>query len=129
MIAEAAAGLGEAIDVEGVYSETLAGLYDGVSREEIAKGAVLAARARTEREPEYANLAARLRLIQVYSEALGEPVSLHEMERLYAERFEGYLRRGVEARLLDPALLSFDLPALAAELTADRDLAFAFMGV
>ena len=129
MIAEAAAGLGEAVDVEGVYREMLAGLYDGVSREEIAKGAVLAARARTERAPEYAYLAARLLLTQVYSEALNAPVSLHEMGHLYRERFEVYLRRGVEARLLDPALLSFDLSSLAGELHAERDLAFAFMGV
>src|SRR5690606_21723853 len=61
--------------------------------------------------------------------ALGTPVSLHEMERLYGERFESYLRRGVEARLLDPALLDFDLAPLAAEIRAERDLAFAFMGV
>jgi ribonucleoside-diphosphate reductase alpha chain len=128
MIAEAAAGLGE-VDVEGVYREMLAGLYDGVSREEIARGAVLAARARTERAPEYAYLTARLLLLQVYSEALDAPVSLHEMGHLYRERFERYLQRGVEARLLDPALLSFDLSALAGELHADRDLAFAFMGV
>ncbi len=129
MISEAAAGLGPVIDVEAVYREMLAGMYDGVTREEIAKGAVLAARARTEREPEYAYLAARLLLTQVYSEALGAPVSLHEMERLYGERFESYLRRGVEARLLDPALLDFDLVPLAAEIRAERDLAFAFMGV
>ena len=59
----------------------LAGLYDGISREEIGKAAVLAARARTEREPEYAHLAARLLLVQMYGEALGGHRSLHEMER------------------------------------------------
>ncbi len=128
-ISEAAAGLGAAVDVEAVYREMLASLYDGVSREEIGRAAVLAARARTEREPEYAYLAARLLLTQVYAEALGAPVALHEMERLYGARFKAYLRRGVEAGLLDPALLDFDLPRLAGELRAERDLAFAFMGV
>jgi ribonucleoside-diphosphate reductase alpha chain len=128
-IAEAAAGLGGRVDVEAVYRDMLAALYDGVSREEIAKAAVLAARARTEREPEYAHLAARLLLAQLYSEALAAPVALHEMERLYGKRFESYLRRGVAARLLDPALLEFDLSRLAGELRAERDLAFALMGV
>ena len=65
-----------------------------------------------------AYLAARLLLIQVYSEALGAPVSLHEMDRLYEERFEAYLERGINACLLDGALLSFDIPVLAAELRA-----------
>jgi len=128
-IAEAAAGLGAAVDVEAVYREMLAGLYDGVSREEIGKAAVLAARARTEREPEYAYLAARLLLTQVYAEALGAPVALYEMERLYGARFDAYIRRGIAAGLLDPALLDFDLPRLAGELRAERDRAFAFMGV
>src|SRR5690606_11022241 len=128
-IVEAADGLGSVIDVDEIYEDMLRGLYDGVSREEIAKAAVLAARARTEREPEYSYLAARLLLVQIYSEGLSTPVSLPEMERLYPEQFETYLRRGVEARLLDPALLEFDLPTLASELRPERDLTFAFMGV
>lgn len=129
LIAEAADGLGSVVDVDEIYEDMLRGLYDGVSREEIAKAAVLAARARTEREPEYSYLAARLLLVQIYSEGLSTPVSLPEMERLYPEQFETYLRRGVEARLLDPALLEFDLPTLASELRPERDLTFAFMGV
>ena len=129
LIVEAAAGLGPAIDVDSVYGEMVAGLYDGVSREEIAKSAIFAARSRTELEPAYTYLAARLLLIQMYGEAIGAPVALHDMERLYTQRFRDYLRRGVDAGLLDPALLTFDLPQLATELKAERDLAFAFMGV
>jgi ribonucleoside-diphosphate reductase alpha chain len=128
-IAEAAAGLGAAIDVDGVYHDLLASLYDGVTRPEIAAAAVLAARARTEQEPEYSSLAARLRLAQMYLEALGNTVGLREMEQLYADRFEAYLRRGVQAGLLDPALLEFDLPVLSEALRAERDLGFAFLGV
>ncbi|MDR0788093.1 MAG: ribonucleoside-diphosphate reductase subunit alpha [Gemmatimonadota bacterium] len=128
-IAEAASGLGPAVDVEAVYREMVAGLYDGITREEISKAGVMAARARTEREPEYAWLAARLMLIQLYTEALGTPVSLRDMELRYPGSFEGYLHRGVTAGLLDPALLNFDLPRIAGELRAERDLAFAFLGV
>jgi ribonucleoside-diphosphate reductase alpha chain len=128
-IAEAAAGLGAAIDVDGVYHNLLASLYDGVTRPEIAAAAVLAARARTEQEPEYSSLAARLRLAQMYLEALGNTVGLREMEQLYADRFEAYLRRGVQAGLLDPALLEFDLPFLSEAIRAERDLGFAFLGV
>lgn len=129
MIEEAAAGLGDAVDVEGVYRDLLAALYDGVTRKEIGRAAVMAARARTEREPEYAYLAARLLLTQLYAEALAAPVALHEMARLYSERFEAYLRRGVQAELLDPALLEFDLPRLAAALRPERDLSFALLGL
>ena len=67
-------------------------------------------RRRTEREPEYAYLAARLLLTQLYAEALAAPVALQEMARLYSERFEAYLRRGVQAELLDPALLEWEAP-------------------
>src|SRR5690606_14146576 len=129
MIEEAAAGLGDAVDVEGVYRDLLAALYDGVTRKEIGRAAVMAARARTEREPEYAYLAARLLLTQLYAEALAAPVALQEMARLYSERFEAYLRRGVQAELLYPALLEFDLPRLAAALRPERDLSFALLGL
>src|SRR5690606_24433272 len=89
-IAEAAVGLGPAVDVEAVYREMLGSLYDGITRDEIAKSAVLAARARMEREPEYTYLAARLLLVRVYAEALDTSVALHEMERIYGARFERY---------------------------------------
>jgi len=129
IVVDAAHGLGSAVDVDGVYRETLASLYDGVTRDEINKALVLAARARTDREPEYAQLAARLRLDDMYAEAIGRPVTRRDMTAAYEKSFADYLERGISCGRLDPRLRDFDLPALAAALRPDRDLAFSFMGV
>lgn len=128
-LSSTAEGLGPAIDLDEVYSETLATLYDGVSRRELGRAAILVARARIEREPEYAYLAARLLLDELYSEAIGQPTARHEMQGLYATRFVPYLERGVRAGLLDPRLLEFDGEPIASALVPDRDLDFAFIGL
>ncbi|MHB1168437.1 MAG: ATP cone domain-containing protein, partial [Longimicrobiales bacterium] len=107
-IAEAARGLGEGVDVERVYRETLASVYDGITRTELSRAAILAARSHIEEQPEYTYLAARLLLEQLYAEALERPVAASEMEQLYAESFPTYLRHGVACGRIDPRLLDFD---------------------
>jgi len=128
-IAGAARGLGDAVDVERVYRETLASVYDGITRLELSRASILAARSHIEEQPEYTYLAARLLLDQLYSEALERPVAGGEAEQLYAERFVAYLKTGVACGRLDPRLIEFDAARLAAALRPDRDRAFAFMGV
>ena len=127
-IASAAEGLGRHVDAKHVYRDTVAGLYEGVTRAEVSQAAILAARARVEHGPEYSYLAARLLLDRVYAEALGRPVVRHEMPTLYAKRFPAYLEHGVACGRLDRRLLAFDIDALASALRADRDGAFAFLG-
>ncbi len=126
---DAARGLGPEVDVEAVYSETIAVVYDGISAAELATASILAARSRIERAPEYTYLAARLLLAEVYAEALGRRVTRHEMRRFYVTEFSRYVGRGIAAGRLDAALESFDLPRLAAAIDASRDDTLAFMGV
>ena len=51
------------------------------------------------------------------------------MRSRYAEYFPGFIKKGVEAELLDPRLLEFDLARLGAALKADRDLQFDYLGL
>src|SRR5690606_24146369 len=55
-ITEAAAGHGDAIDVEAILEETIRNLYDGVPVDEVYKSAILAARARVEIDPSYSQV-------------------------------------------------------------------------
>jgi ribonucleoside-diphosphate reductase alpha chain len=129
MITDAARGLGPQVGVDAVYRETLASVYDGISREELSRAAIMAARSHIEEQPEHTYLAARLLLNELYAEALRKPVSHGEMEQQYVELFPSYLREGVGCGRLDPRLLEFDVAPLAGALRAERDRAFAFMGV
>jgi ribonucleoside-diphosphate reductase alpha chain len=128
LIAEAALGLTPAVDPVAVADAALASSYDGVTRAEVGASAILAARARVEQAPEYATLAARLLLGNLYGEVLGRPVTYGEMRTLYRTHFAAYLSHGISVGRLDERLATFDLAALAAAIDATRDFSFEFIG-
>jgi ribonucleoside-diphosphate reductase alpha chain len=51
------------------------------------------------------------------------------MQQAYADYFPGFIKRGVDAELLDEKLQQFDLKRLGAALKADRDLKFDYLGL
>ena len=113
LIAEAAHGLTPAVDPVVVADEALASSYHGVTRTEVGTSAILAARSRIEQAPEYATLAARLLLGNLYGEVMGRPVTYGEMRTLYRTQFESYLSRGIAVGRLDERLALYDLPRIA----------------
>ena len=129
IVESACEGLGAFVVPDAVLSETLKNLYDGIPIEEVHKSAILSARALIEKDPAYSQVTARLLLHTVRREVLGEEVVQADMVRRYAEYFPEFVRHGVEADLLDPRLLQFDLPRLGAALVAERDQQFTYLGL
>ena len=129
LIASACQSLGEGVDPGLILAETLKNLYDGVPAEEVRKSVVLSARALIEKDPAYSYVSARLLLHAIRREVLGEEVAHAEMAKRYAEYFPQFVRRGIEAELLDERLASFDLKKLGAALDASRDLKFGYLGL
>jgi len=128
-IAAACAGLGDAVDPDKILKLTLKDLYDGVAIEEVRKCAILSARTQIERDPAYSFVTARLLLNNICCGILGEDVSQAEMATRYAEYFPQFIKRGIEAELLDEELGRFDLARLAQALDASRDLQFNYLGL
>jgi ribonucleoside-diphosphate reductase alpha chain len=129
LIVSACEGLGEAVDAKLILAETLKNLYDGVPAEEVRKSVVLSARAQIEKDPAYSYVTARLLLHTIRREVLEEEVSQAAMKKRYAEYFPQFVRRGIQAELLDERLANFDLKRLAAALDASRDLKFGYLGL
>ncbi len=129
LVASACEGLGDAVNVEVVVRAALKDMYDGVPQHEVRKCLILAARALIEKEPAYNFVTARLLLNNICGEVLGEEVTPAEMNTRYAEYFPKFIKRGIAAELLDERLASYDLPRLAAELDASRDLQFGYLGL
>ncbi|MGE4051858.1 MAG: ribonucleoside-diphosphate reductase subunit alpha [Piscinibacter sp.] len=129
LIESACAGLGADVKAEPVLAETRRNLYDGVPIDEVHKAAILAARTLIEKDPGYTRATARLLLHTIRREILGEEVTHAEMHTRYAEYFPGFIKKGVQAELLDEKLLQFDLAKLGAALKADRDLQFDYLGL
>jgi ribonucleoside-diphosphate reductase alpha chain len=129
LIESACTGLGADVKPEPILAETKRNLYDGVPMDEVHKASILAARTLIEKDPGYTRATARLLLHTIRKEILGEEVLQNEMQARYAEYFPSYIKKAVQAELLDDKLLQFDLAKLGAALNADRDLQFDYLGL
>ena len=129
VIEAACAGLGAEVKPDPIMAETKRNLYDGVPIDEVHKASILAARTLIEKDPGYTRATARLLLHTIRREILGEEALQSDMATRYAEYFPGFIKKGVQAELLDEKLLQFDLPRLGAALCADRDLQFDYLGL
>lgn len=129
MIAAACTGLEKHVDAEAILSETLKNLYDGVPVEELHKSAILAARALMEQDPAYSLVTARLLMHTIRKEVFGQEVAQADALAHYLEYFPKFIKKGIEAELLDTKLGEFDLARLAAALKPERDLQFGYLGL
>lgn len=129
IVAGACEGLGEDVKPEPILQETKRNLYDGVPIDEVHKAAILAARTLIEKDPGYTRATARLLLHTIRKEILGDEALQSEMGERYAEYFPRFIKKGVQAELLDDKLLQFDLERLGAALKPERDLQFDYLGL
>ena len=129
VIESACAGLGADVQAAPILAETRRNLYDGVPMDEVHKAAILAARTLIEKDPGYTRATARLLLHTIRREVLGEEVLHTDMQTRYAEYFPTFIKKGVQAELLDDKLLQFDLAKLGEAMKAERDLQFDYLGL
>ncbi len=129
VIESACAGLGTEVRPDPILAETKRNLYDGVPIDEVHKASILAARTLIEKDPGYTRATARLLLHTIRREILGEELLHADMHTRYGEYFPGFIKKGVQAELLDDKLLQYDLARLGSALKADRDLQFDYLGL
>ncbi|MFM2276256.1 MAG: hypothetical protein RL211_2128 [Pseudomonadota bacterium] len=129
LIQNACAGLGADIKPDPIMAETMRNLYDGVPMDEVYKASVLAARTLIEKDPDYTFATARLLFHTIAKEVLGKDVDQAEMGQAYIDYFPQFIKRGVDAELLDEKLQQFDLNRLGAALKPERDLKFDYLGL
>ncbi len=129
LIVSACEGLGEAVSADPIVAETVKNLYDGVPMSQVYDSAILAARTMIEKDPAYSQVTSRILLHTIRREILEEEVTQADMGWRYAEYFPQFIKRGVEAGLLDDKLQQFDLKRLGNALNANRDLQFGYLGL
>ncbi|HVE06463.1 MAG TPA: ATP cone domain-containing protein, partial [Paraburkholderia sp.] len=105
LIESACANLGDAVSAEPIVAETVKNLYDGVPMSQVYDSAILAARTMIEKDPAYSQVTARILLHTIRREILEEEVTQAQMDERYAEYFPLFIKRGVQAELLDDKLL------------------------
>ncbi len=129
LIVSSCEGLGADVKPDPILAETKRNLYDGVPIDEVYKAAILAARTLIEKDPGYTRATARLLLHTIRREILGEEVTQAEMASRYADYFPSFIKKGVQAELLDERLQQYDLAKLGAALKAERDFQFDYLGL
>jgi len=131
-IAFASIGLDLDLDAATLERELRRSIHPGIRRADLGRTIVLNAKALVERDSEYSRFAGRVLLTYVYEETLGwdiERDGIGGLRDLHRAALEPALRRGVEIGRIDPALLDYDLPRLAAALDPTADLDFDFLGL
>jgi len=129
LIESACEDLSADVQSDPIVAETMRNLYDGVPIDEVYKASILAARTLIEKDPDYTFATARLLLHTIFKEVVGRDMSPQEAAASYIDYFPGFIKKGVEAELLNPELLNFDLKRLGAALKAERDLKFDYLGL
>ncbi len=129
VVESACADLGSEVKAEAILGDTVKNLYDGVPIEEVYKSAILSSRALIEKDPDYSRATARLLLHTIRKEVLGEEALPEQMAERYSEYFPGFIKRGIEAGLLDQKLAQFDLKRLGNALVSQRDMQFGYLGL
>ncbi|HJV88094.1 MAG TPA: ribonucleoside-diphosphate reductase subunit alpha [Noviherbaspirillum sp.] len=129
LITSACVGLEKHVDAEAILAETVKNLYDGVPVEELHKSAILAARALMEKDPAYSRVTARLLMHTIRKEVFGCEVAQADAQHHYIDYFPKFIRKGIQADLLDTKLAQYDLKQLAEALQPERDLQFGYLGL
>jgi ribonucleoside-diphosphate reductase alpha chain len=129
LIDAACIGLEKHVDAQAIMAETLKNLYDGVPVEELHKSAILAARALMEKDPAYSQVTARLLMHTIRKEVFGLEVAQGDAPAQYLEYFPKFIKKGIEAELLDSKLAQYDLERLGRALAPERDLQFGYLGL
>ncbi|MBB3213767.1 ribonucleoside-diphosphate reductase alpha chain [Herbaspirillum sp. Sphag1AN] len=129
LITAACVGLEKHVDAEAILAETVKNLYDNVPVEELHKSAILAARALMEKDPAYSQVTARLLMHTIRKEVFGREVAQADAPAAYLDYFARYIKKGIDAELLDTKLAQFDLKKLADAIKPERDLQFGYLGL
>ncbi len=122
-------------DPQRIIDDTLRNLFDGVPEADVARALVMSARTLIDVEPSHSQVAARLLLDQLRTEALSflhgrhDTATQAEMAERYPEAFRSYIHKAIELELLDPRLAQYDLERLGEALDAERDFQFTYLGL
>jgi len=134
LIIECATGLSD-ISTELVTNEIKNNLFDEMPVSAFQQAIVMGARSLIDREPNYSQLAARLLLNNIRTEALSfthqQATNLSQAEMLvhYPEYFKAYIKRAISLNLLDEELSRFNLDRLAKAIQTGRDFNFSYLGL
>lgn len=128
-LARAGAESDISIDIQTIYQEFLKNIYDEMTTTELEKLLLLSTVAFIERDPQLSFVAARLLLQRIYKRVIGQSVQYDNFELEARKAFVRGIQRGVENKIYDRRLLSFNFDFLASKLDFGKDAVFKYIGL
>ena len=121
-----------AVDVRTVIEQVQREIFDGITSAELERTLIMVVRSMIERDPAYSQLAAQLALNTIYKDALHDKdasVTSPGFVDAYRRAFVENIKRGVELKLYDERMLTFNLEQVAAQIDPSRDKLLRYLGV
>ncbi len=125
-------GLDLCLSPEEIESELRRAIYDQISQKDLDSTIILNSKTLIEKDADFAKFAGRIQLTYIYEEVLGWDIlrdGIGKLKEFHQRAFKKYLEHGVLIKRLNPRLLYYDLPRLAAALDPSSDLEFDFLGI
>jgi len=130
LLQHACRGVEDLIDTQAILKELEKNIYTGITTQELEKAVILSSLPFIEQDPAYGVVAKRLLLASLYKEVFESSSNEETRELFYKQGFGGYLKQGVEAKVVDERLVNeFDVARLAAFIKPERDQDFTYMGM
>jgi ribonucleoside-diphosphate reductase alpha chain len=117
------------IDIHMIYQEFLKNIYDEISTTDLEKVLLLSIAAFIERDPQLSFVAAGLLLQRIYKRVIVKSVNRDNFELEARKALVRGIQHGVENKIYDERLLSFDLEFLASKLDFSQDATFKYIGI
>ena len=117
------------IDFHMVYQEFVNNIYDEITTTELEKLLLLSTAAFIERDPQLSFVASGLLIQRIYKRVIGKSVDGENFELEARKAFVRGIQRGLDNKIYDERLLSFDLDLLASKLDFSKDAIFKYIGV
>ncbi|WP_244138472.1 ribonucleoside-diphosphate reductase subunit alpha [Burkholderia stabilis] len=115
--------------LEGIAEGTLMQGYKRMPMHALLSAVKLEVRQRIETHPDASWLAARLMIGDLFQEVAGREIAQADTAAYYRDAFEGYVRKAIDAELLDERLGHFDLARLAEAINPEGDSQFDLLAI
>ena len=129
LVTRAAVGYESQVDIDKIVSTACQSLFDGMTTSDFNHVVVLATVPFSELDQAYSFVAARLLNNAIFYEVIGSSYDATTYDEMYRKTFIAGLHRGIDLKLLDYALLEYDLDYLASNIKIERDDLFGYLGL
>lgn len=132
IIRERLVGIGsdlKRVNLDEILESIQKQIYDNITKDEIELLVLGACRERIERHYDYSLLSSRIAINNLYKSVLHQQMYSPELKSTYQQKFEDYVKTGLEQEMLNPKLGEFDLKKLSAAIDPERDKLFHYLGI